>query len=122
MASGTTATRLSEAGIAHSEVADVTVSPEMLGGRVKTLHPKIHGGILSDGAEAEHLVDLEANGIATIDLVASNLLSPFSSDPSVELCSQLLDAGVPGLHFYTFNISSASREDAALGLGPGSAD
>ncbi len=90
VASGNTSARLSEAGIAHAEVADVTGSPEMLGGRVKTLHPKIHGGILADRSKPEHLADLEANGIEAIDLVVVNLY-PFSSDPSVEL----IDVGGP---------------------------
>jgi len=90
VASGNTAAKLSEAGIAHTEVAEVTGSPEMLGGRVKTLHPKIHGGILADRSKPEHLADLEANGIDAIDLVVSNLY-PFSSDPSIEL----IDVGGP---------------------------
>ena len=90
VASGNTSATLSEAGIAHIEVADVTGSPEMLGGRVKTLHPKIHGGILADRSKPEHLADLEANGIDAIDLVVSNLY-PFSSDPSIEL----IDVGGP---------------------------
>jgi phosphoribosylaminoimidazolecarboxamide formyltransferase / IMP cyclohydrolase len=92
VASGNTAARLREAGIAHLEVADVTGSPEMLGGRVKTLHPKIHGGILADRSKPEHRDDLAANGIETIDLVVSNLY-PFSSDPSVEL----IDIGGPAM-------------------------
>ncbi len=90
VASGNTAAALSQAGIAHTEVAEVTGSPEMLGGRVKTLHPKIHGGILADRAKPEHRADLEANDIEAIDLVVSNLY-PFSSDPSVEL----IDIGGP---------------------------
>ena len=90
VASGNTAAKLSEAGIAHTEVADVTGSPEMLGGRVKTLHPKIHGGILADRSKPEHVADLEANGIEAIDLVVVNLY-PFSSDPSIEL----IDVGGP---------------------------
>ena len=60
VASGNTAAALDEAGIAHRQVAEVTGSPEMLGGRVKTLHPKIHGGILADRDKPEHLADLEA--------------------------------------------------------------
>jgi phosphoribosylaminoimidazolecarboxamide formyltransferase/IMP cyclohydrolase len=48
VASGNTAAELTEAGIKHRQVSDVTGSPEMLGGRVKTLHPKIHAGILAD--------------------------------------------------------------------------
>ena len=70
----TPSAKLSEAGIAHIEVAEVTGSPEMLGGRVKTLHPKIHGGILADRSKPEHLADLEANGIDAIDLVVSQPL------------------------------------------------
>jgi phosphoribosylaminoimidazolecarboxamide formyltransferase/IMP cyclohydrolase len=62
----------------------------MLGGRVKTLHPKIHGGILADRSQPQHLEDLEVNGIDTIDLVVVNLY-PFSSDPSIEL----IDVGGP---------------------------
>ena len=70
----------------------MTGSPEMLGGRVKTLHPKIHGGILADRSKPEHLDDLATNGIEAIDLVVSNLY-PFSSDPSVEL----IDIGGPAM-------------------------
>ena len=92
VASGNTAATLSDAGIAYTEVAEVTGSPEMLGGRVKTLHPKIHGGILADRSKPEHLADLEANGIEAIDLVVSNLY-PFSSDPSIEL----IDIGGPAM-------------------------
>jgi phosphoribosylaminoimidazolecarboxamide formyltransferase/IMP cyclohydrolase len=90
VASGNTSAALSKAGIAHLGVAEVTGSPEMLGGRVKTLHPKIHGGILANRDEPGHMADLEANGIAAIDLVVSNLY-PFSSDPSIEL----IDIGGP---------------------------
>ena len=57
IASGGTATALTEAGVTHRDVADITGSPEMLGGRVKTLHPKIHGGILADRSQPEHLDD-----------------------------------------------------------------
>jgi phosphoribosylaminoimidazolecarboxamide formyltransferase / IMP cyclohydrolase len=90
VASGNTAATLREAGIEPREVAEVTGSPEMLGGRVKTLHPKIHGGILADRSNTDHVDDLAAHGIETIDLVVSNLY-PFSSDPSVEL----IDIGGP---------------------------
>jgi phosphoribosylaminoimidazolecarboxamide formyltransferase/IMP cyclohydrolase len=92
VASGNTAAALAAAGIEHQDVAAVTGSPEMLGGRVKTLHPKIHGGILANRDEPQHLADLEAQGIAPIDLVVSNLY-PFSSDPSIEL----IDIGGPSM-------------------------
>jgi phosphoribosylaminoimidazolecarboxamide formyltransferase/IMP cyclohydrolase len=90
--SGKTAAALREAGIDVTDVAEVTGAPEMLGGRVKTLHPVIHGGILADRSKPEHLADLEARGIEPIDLVVSNLY-PFTSDPSVEL----IDIGGPTL-------------------------
>jgi phosphoribosylaminoimidazolecarboxamide formyltransferase/IMP cyclohydrolase len=90
IASGGTATALAEAGIAHQDVADVTGFPEMLGGRVKTLHPRIHGGILADRSKADHLNDLATHDITAIDLVVCNLY-PFASNPSVEL----IDIGGP---------------------------
>ena len=92
VASGGTASALREAGIAHLDVADVTGFPEMLGGRVKTLHPKIHAGILADRAKREHMAALEENDIEPIDLVVCNLY-PFSADPSVEL----IDIGGPAM-------------------------
>ena len=111
VASGNTAAKLSEAGIAHIEVAQVTGSPEMLGGRVKTLHPKIHGGILADRSKPEHLDDLAANGIDAIDLVVSNLY-PFSSDPSVEL----IDIGGPAM------VRAAAKNHEHVGIVTSPAD
>ena len=72
LASGGTASLLRKNGIAVTEVADYTQSPEILGGRVKTLHPAIHGGLLARPTEADHkeLLDL---GWDYIDLVAVNL-------------------------------------------------
>ncbi len=90
IASGGTASALRDAGVAHLDVAEITASPEMLGGRVKTLHPKIHGGILADRSKEEHLQDLADNDIVPIDLVVCNLY-PFDRDPSVEL----IDIGGP---------------------------
>jgi len=90
IASGKTAATLAEAGVPVTEVAEVTGAPEMLGGRVKTLHPKVHGGILADRSNPSHLADLEAQGVEPIDLVVCNLY-PFSSDPSIEL----IDVGGP---------------------------
>jgi len=62
IASGGTADALETAGIDHTTVESVTAAPEMLSGRVKTLHPKIHGGILADRSNRSHLADLEAHG------------------------------------------------------------
>src|SRR5437660_1530844 len=62
VSSGTTAKTIREAGIAVTPVADVTGHPEILGGRVKTLHPKIHGGILADRRDPDHVRQLEELG------------------------------------------------------------
>jgi phosphoribosylaminoimidazolecarboxamide formyltransferase / IMP cyclohydrolase len=92
VASGNTSKALEDAGIVHAQVTDVTGFPEMLGGRVKTLHPRIHGGILADRSVPEHLADLDAQGIAPIDLVVCNLY-PFTTSPSVET----IDIGGPAM-------------------------
>ena len=73
ISSGGTATALQDAGIQVLPVTEVTGSPEILDGRVKTLHPKIHGGILADRRKPEHLEQLSAQGIDPIDLVVCNL-------------------------------------------------
>lgn len=88
--SGGTATALAEAGLSVTPVEDVTGAPEMLGGRVKTLHPKVHGGILADRSKPDHLVDLENNGVQAIDLVCVNLY-PFVERPGIET----IDIGGP---------------------------
>jgi len=105
LASGKTAAALAEAGIAHLEVAAYTGAPEMLGGRVKTLHPRIHGGILADRDVPAHLADLEAQGIGPIDLVVCNLY-PFTSDPSIEL----IDVGGPTM------VRAAAKNHAHVGV------
>ncbi len=78
VSSGGTARALIDAGVPVTEVADVTGAPEMLGGRVKTLHPHIHGGILADRGNDEHRTDLEMRGIAPFELVVVNLY-PFEA-------------------------------------------
>lgn len=105
VASGNTSNALADAGLAHLSVAEVTGSPEMLGGRVKTLHPKIHGGILADRSVPSHLEDLARNGIEPIDLVACNLY-PFTSNPSIEL----IDVGGPTM------VRAAAKNFAHVGI------
>ncbi len=73
LSSGGTAKHLIQAKIPVIKVADFTNSPEILGGRVKTLHPKIHGGILAKRTDEEHKKDIEANNLELIDLVVVNL-------------------------------------------------
>jgi phosphoribosylaminoimidazolecarboxamide formyltransferase / IMP cyclohydrolase len=73
VSSGGTAAALREAGLDVTAVEEVTGFPEMLGGRVKTLHPRIHGGILADRRRKEHVDELEQHGIDPFDLVVVNL-------------------------------------------------
>jgi phosphoribosylaminoimidazolecarboxamide formyltransferase/IMP cyclohydrolase len=105
ISSGGTSATLAEAGIDHTGVAELTGAPEMLGGRVKTLHPTIHGGILADRSEPEHLAEVERHGIGLIDLVVCNLY-PFPSDPSVEL----IDVGGPTM------VRAAAKNHAHVGI------
>jgi len=105
VASGNTARTLADEGIPHLQVAAVTGAPEMLGGRVKTLHPAIHGGILADRSKADHLADLAGQGIEVIDLVVCNLY-PFTSDPSIEL----IDVGGPTM------VRAAAKNHAHVGV------
>ncbi|MCE5255895.1 MAG: bifunctional phosphoribosylaminoimidazolecarboxamide formyltransferase/IMP cyclohydrolase, partial [Spirochaetaceae bacterium] len=86
LASGGTARALIESGVAVQEVADYTHSPEMLGGRVKTLHPGIHGGILARRTEAD-LEELEGRGYRPIDMVVANLY-PFEKTISDPHCTK----------------------------------
>lgn len=78
VSSGGTAAHLDDAGIPVTRVDDVTGAPEMLGGRVKTLHPRIHGGILADLGEDAHRQDLLDFGIEPFQLVVANLY-PFEA-------------------------------------------
>ena len=73
ISTGGTMKAIKEAGIPVTYVSDVTGAPEMMDGRVKTLNPKIHGGILAVRSNPKHMKDMEANGIKPIDLVVVNL-------------------------------------------------
>ncbi|MEM8599582.1 MAG: bifunctional phosphoribosylaminoimidazolecarboxamide formyltransferase/IMP cyclohydrolase [Bacteroidota bacterium] len=73
VSTGGTARVLREAGLNVMDVADLTGSPEMLGGRVKTLHPAVHGGILHRRTDPDDLAQLDTHGLAPIDLVVVNL-------------------------------------------------
>lgn len=90
LSTGGTAKLLAEAGLPVTEVADYTGFPEMLDGRVKTLHPKVHGGILARRDLPEHMAALEAHGIPTIDLLVVNLY-PFVATVAKDDCT-LADA------------------------------
>ena len=64
---------LEQAGLPVTRVSEHTGAPEILGGRVKTLHPRVHGGILAKRGDASHQADLEQQNIAPIDVVVVNL-------------------------------------------------
>ncbi|MGH8924116.1 MAG: bifunctional phosphoribosylaminoimidazolecarboxamide formyltransferase/IMP cyclohydrolase [Acidimicrobiia bacterium] len=114
VSSGGTAATLAEAGIAVTLTSDVTGSAEMLGGRVKTLHPRIHGGILARLSDPSHRADLEANQIAPFELVVSNLY-PFErtvADPSTtdEEAIEQIDVGGVAL------IRAAAKNHTFVGI------
>lgn len=90
VASGGTSALLRDSGIAHSTVEEVTGAAEMLDGRVKTLHPNIHGAILADLDKESHRQDLANRSIAPFDLVVCNLY-PFFDRPGIET----IDVGGP---------------------------
>lgn len=86
LSTGGTAKLLAESGVPVIEVADYTGFPEMLDGRVKTLHPKIHGGILGRRDLPEHVAKMEEHGIGNIDLVCVNLY-PFAATIAKPNCT-----------------------------------
>ncbi len=99
ISTGGTARTLKEAGLAVRDVSEVTGFPEMLDGRVKTIHPKIAGGVLAIRGNAEHMSALAAHGIQPIDLVAVNLYAfeKVAADPNatVETLIENVDIGGP---------------------------
>jgi phosphoribosylaminoimidazolecarboxamide formyltransferase/IMP cyclohydrolase len=101
LSTGGTARLLAEAGLAVTEVAEVTGLPEMLDGRVKTLHPRIHGGLLARRDLPAHMAALREHGIGTIDLLVVNLY-PFAQatarpDCTLEEAIENIDIGGPAM-------------------------
>ena len=101
ISSGGTHSVIAAEGIPVTKVSDYTGSPEILNGRVKTLHPKIHGGILAQRANPVHDMDRNANDIGLIDIVAVNLY-PFAetvAKPDVTLADAIenIDIGGPSM-------------------------
>lgn len=100
VSTGGTAKTLKEAGLAVSDVADLTGYPEMMDGRVKTLHPAVHGGLLYLRDNPAHVADAEAHGITAIDLVYINLY-PFektvASGADFDTCIENIDIGGPAM-------------------------
>jgi phosphoribosylaminoimidazolecarboxamide formyltransferase/IMP cyclohydrolase len=121
VSSGGTATALRDAAIDVHEVSDITEFPEMLDGRVKTLHPRVHAGILADRTKPEHLKTIEEHGIAPIDLVVSNLY-PFdrqvTAATSDEEAIELIDVGGPSM----VRAAAKNHESVAVVVDPADYD
>lgn len=101
LSTGGTAKALREGGIKVIDVSEYTGFPEMMEGRVKTLHPKVHGGILADRDKEEHLAQMQAQGIKPIDMVVVNLY-PFEATVAKPGCTleeaiENIDIGGPTL-------------------------
>ncbi len=110
LSTGGTAKLLREAGMTVKDVSDFTGFPEMLDGRVKTLHPKVHGGLLGMRSNPEHLSTMEAHGIEPIDMVVVNLY-PFEATVANPECTledaiENIDIGGPTM------LRSAAKNNA----------
>jgi len=120
LSTGGTAKLLAEQGIAVTEVSDYTGFPEMLDGRVKTLHPKVHGGILGRRDLPEHVAKMAEHGIGNIDLVCVNLY-PFEAtiakaDCTLEDAIENIDIGGPTM------VRSAAKNWAHVAIVTDAAD
>ena len=113
LSTGGTAKALRDAGLPVRDVAEVTGFPEMMDGRVKTLHPMVHGGLLALRDNAEHKAAMEAHGIGAIDLLVVNLY-PFeatvASGADYDTCIENIDIGGPAM------IRAAAKNHAYVGV------
>ncbi|TQR83810.1 bifunctional phosphoribosylaminoimidazolecarboxamide formyltransferase/IMP cyclohydrolase [Mycobacterium hodleri] len=100
VSTGSTAKTIAASGVPVTPVEDVTGFPEVLDGRVKTLHPRVHAGLLADTRKAEHLAALDELGVAAFELVVVNLY-PFTetveSGASEDECVEQIDIGGPSM-------------------------
>ena len=113
VSTGSTAAIIASAGVPVTAVEELTGFPECLGGRVKTLHPKVHAGILADTHNPEHVRELDALGVEPFDLVVSNLY-PFraavTSGASIEECIEQIDIGGPAM------VRAAAKNHASVAV------
>ncbi|MEV4771953.1 bifunctional phosphoribosylaminoimidazolecarboxamide formyltransferase/IMP cyclohydrolase [Micromonospora humida] len=113
VSTGSTASTISGAGVPVTPVEQVTGFPEILDGRVKTLHPKIHGGLLADLRKESHADQLAGHGIAGIDVLVSNLY-PFqatvASGASPDECVEQIDIGGPAM------VRAAAKNHASVAV------
>ncbi len=113
VSTGGTAKALAAAGLKVSDVSDLTGFPEMMDGRVKTLHPKVHGGLLAIRDNAEHTKAMKDHGIAPIDLLVVNLY-PFEATvdkgAGYEDCIENIDIGGPAM----IRAAAKNHDDVAV--------
>jgi phosphoribosylaminoimidazolecarboxamide formyltransferase/IMP cyclohydrolase len=113
VSTGSTAQRIADAGVPVTRVEEVTAFPESLDGRVKTLHPKIHAGLLADTRRPEHLDQLTELGVAPFDLLVSNLY-PFTetvaSGADPDQCVEQIDIGGPAM------VRAAAKNHASVAV------
>ena len=113
VSTGSTAARIAAAGVPVTKVEDVTGFPECLDGRVKTLHPRIHAGILADRRLESHVKELDAMGVAPFDLVVSNLY-PFAetvrSGAAPDDVIEQIDIGGPSM------VRAAAKNHASVAV------
>jgi phosphoribosylaminoimidazolecarboxamide formyltransferase / IMP cyclohydrolase len=117
VSTGGTAKALSEAGLTVTDVAELTGSPEMMDGRVKTLHPKVHGGLLAIRGNKEHVAAMEEHHIKPIDLLVVNLY-PFEATvakgASFDDCVENIDIGGPAM----IRAAAKNHADVAVVVDP----
>src|SRR4051794_33432293 len=119
VSTGGTAARLREFGASPRDISDLTGFPEMMDGRVKTLHPKVHGGLLGVRDNPEHAAAMEAHDIAPIDLVVVNLypfLNTVMSGADRDTIIENIDIGGPSM------VRSAAKNHAHVAILPDPAD
>ncbi len=113
VSTGSTAKKIAEAGVPVIEVSDLTGFPEVLEGRVKTLHPTVHAGILADTRKPEHVEKLAELGVAAFELVIVNLY-PFSetvaSGATPDECVEQIDIGGPSM------VRGAAKNHPSVGV------
>ena len=113
ISTGGTAKAIADAGLPVREVSDLTEFPEMLDGRVKTLHPKVHGGLLGVRGNVDHEATMAEHGIAPIDMVVVNLY-PFektvADGADFDTCIENIDIGGPAM------IRSAAKNQAGVAV------
>ncbi|MDQ3887407.1 MAG: bifunctional phosphoribosylaminoimidazolecarboxamide formyltransferase/IMP cyclohydrolase [Actinomycetota bacterium] len=113
VSTGSTASRIAEVGVPVTRVEEVTGFPECLDGRVKTLHPGVHAGLLADTRKPEHLTGLASLGVAPFDLLVVNLY-PFEatvdSGAGLEECIEQIDIGGPAM------VRAAAKNHASVAV------